>query len=760
MCQFKKRSIALPTEEIRTKDEKAFSRPVVDLVGIVVMLALPYWFLWGVDNHPACGRLVCGIESYLVKLVPCLKTFQGYHAALALMLGFLFTIPVVIFMNRHSQGSKPCSSEPVYTETARWKFSSIIMLIVALGLSGVAGWLARTRGASGSIVAIWVLGILSLLFAAWILDRGFTVRSPMRFDRRDALAIGIIFIFGLIYYSSDLNSWRYWDSGDDTGFFTYARNLDMSGINHPFALDGGVFGHHPVIASVAQRFLMMIAGSGPGFILSTVLAAILGACAFYLFLRELFGRLVSFCSAIFLLSSSLYRLMAHLGMNTNFGIFPMLMGSTLLLQAVRKRRYFPAAVGGVLIGLGFYLHISAVFGLLPVAIIPFTGNSARVKRQLILIFFLGVAVVLLPALLDNSGLLDPFFKQTIINSVKQDKIETYFGGRLSGNITHILWGCLFPMAAGYHLPESYQMRLHAGPILGPVTGGLFMLGFVGLFYDLRRHKLAWVVLIITGVIILGCGGLQFNDPVHVNRITLLLPVFVLLAAFGLQKLETWYSSGVSNKWTLFYIFSGFLLFFELAGSAYHLQITIPKKYQHYSYINFAAYVLQSTETDKNVYWSVPWVSGKVELRAKTKKAVKGVFWTLMKAGVKKSSDNFLKDHTEIRGGGHRMHQLTMENLHESPLASGYLIVNFRSQSQVRLREELIRQGYSVTLQPKLKLAASDRWQAFYVTTGKSDGSLLENRSAKKRPDLYFRPINQSRHRFSKLLISSSIIAKT
>jgi 4-amino-4-deoxy-L-arabinose transferase-like glycosyltransferase len=420
----------------------------------------------------------------------------------------------------------------------------------------------------------WTCYLASLLLFLAALDMLFG--GPEGDTRRFAFSRWIVLpglvILGLalfmrLYRFETVPFGTWWDEADIGLKALQLLQVPGSGLAtidyHPNAL------HYPYFVSLAFRLLgvgtLSIRALSVLFGLGTVVVAFLAG-------REAHGTRFGLLLAFFATIARWSVTFSRLGMSTITAPFFALLAIFLLLRARRTQSLPDFAAAGLVVGLGLGLHAS--FRLFPFVVLvflvwwsvaqwlrkPLTQEQKEAWVTSLVIFVLGLGLAAAPVaqyiLRDPDGFTARTAKVSIFSTREEPNLAMAIG---SNTAKHLL---MF----NYQGDRNGRHNLPGAPLLDPITGTLFVLGF-GLALSRLRDptNLLFVVLFFTGL----AGAiltLDFEAP-QAQRAILAMPAVLYFAALAT---EAWWRGLDRSRLGPLAYRAALAALFLVAGLAFYL----------------------------------------------------------------------------------------------------------------------------------------------------------------------------------------------
>lgn len=297
----------------------------------------------------------------------------------------------------------------------------------------------------------------------------------------------------LIYYSWNINSWKFSYVGDEWASYTFAKNIAINNfIINPFSFNG-VYGENGVLGSIYQAIFLKILGfSNFAWRFSNIFLIIPITIFFYLWIKQSINKQIALISTVILQSSFYLANFFKIGYINPQALTLFIINLYLAnkcIQAKEKKWFF---LLGIMLGVAFYIYIGPI---IPFLIWPYLlqllskGGFKQAFRNSFFII-LGYILLLLPALIQLSTWNGPA-KKTFLHREFTDNNQIFV------NIYHNF--LLF-----YKNYDYFYNHFVAGPYLDLVTGILAFIGIVLILFNLRKLPFLQILLsYISTCIIIG-----------------------------------------------------------------------------------------------------------------------------------------------------------------------------------------------------------------------------------------------------------------
>jgi hypothetical protein len=403
---------------------------------------------------------------------------------------------------------------------AFWKRNGEFWIALLLAFLAI---IAVLVGLAGQPQILWATAALSILAMA----------NLWRFRRRVPLIFWIVSL-ALMVYTININGW--WTSvvGDEFDFFNVAQRLtEKTGVFELgrvlFKADG-VFGTHPYFSSILQAISMKFLGAENfGWRFSNALLCALSVGLLYSFLTTFISKRLSLIAAFLLAVSSYVMSFGKIGYNNLQALFALTLVLAAAGWALRSKLPLAFASLGSAVALCFYVFPAALY-VVPVPFLllalydpPLTRATA--KRWAVT---LAVAAALISPLL-----LQPDYWQAKIAGTLFNRTDLFQS--LDAALQHFATNILYAFLSPFYIPE--ESHFVASSYLDPLTAALFLIGFCLLLYQMRRQRFAIFTLLTFVFFLFSVGASHDRGTPPNTRMFLFLPLFALIAAWGLVWIE-------------------------------------------------------------------------------------------------------------------------------------------------------------------------------------------------------------------------------
>jgi hypothetical protein len=397
----------------------------------------------------------------------------------------------------------------------------------------------QTHGRFLLDVVLLILALCAALYATFGNDKPdlifyvLLVLAAINFLRHRKItpAIFWVSIASLVALTWNLDSWHYVVIGDEYSFFTEVLNLlDQRSawelINTTFH-GTFVYGTHPYFSSYIHDFFMKLFDNRNfGWRFSNPFLVACSLPFFYYFFKTFVPRKIAMTTVVLLGFSHYLLSFSKIGYNNLQALFAMGLVLASVAWALQSMQPIAFSATGLAIGICFYLYPAALYVVpLPVLglliFMPPT-NRASLKRWARMIVSAVLLVYPLAA--------QPKYWEAKIPG-------TFFYTEASNSmgmlVQNILRNTLYSALSFLHIPE--QSHYVTTGYLDPLSGVFVVIGFVLLMKAIfQRDRSALFLALSFLMMFFMVGATHGRNFPTTTRMFLLLPWFILFAAFGLE----------------------------------------------------------------------------------------------------------------------------------------------------------------------------------------------------------------------------------
>jgi hypothetical protein len=433
------------------------------------------------------------------------------------------------------------------------------------------------------LAPIWLVALLLVMIAAWLIDRWHKVSLSPGLQWTDYIYIGGLTLAALIIGTYRLGQMPSSLMGDEGTFWEIARSI-ATGEYKPDFFGFGVYSY-PIVSSIFQASILKTLGMTLwSWRFASVLAGIAAVIPTYLIAREMFNRRVAIVASGVLIATPYLIAFERLGYNNTQAIFPVALNLYLLYIALKRSSLFYTLSSGVVAGLGFYTYTAARLGLFTSAILfaaivvqrlvasmrqrvsSKEGDAQKDTASLGTVFILGGIFLLGLSLTAAPHLV--FGNVVSPDSLSHKMVESIFPNvdyALDKFSSDELYRDYDPIDIGterlFYRPDLYARLLTRGiirsflvfhhkdlvtehyidaPLSGPYAGIFYLLGLSIAIAGSRRKSLFLLsVWFIAGVLLL--SGINTFPPRH-QHLVAVIPATSILIALGMVMVADFFAS--------------------------------------------------------------------------------------------------------------------------------------------------------------------------------------------------------------------------
>jgi 4-amino-4-deoxy-L-arabinose transferase-like glycosyltransferase len=433
--------------------------------------------------------------------------------------------------------------------------------LLALPLPLYVSWLAATTARSDPATADYTLA-LGLWLAAIALFVGLLMpwNRVLSWAASPSLravpwpevgAVCLLTAVALIIRAVNLETEPNPYSGDEANFALQALRMERGEVDNIFTTHVP-FAQPSLFAAIIN---LSFKAFGTGVLSSRLVAVVFGVATIplaYLLLREAFGRSVALVGTAFLAVYDLHVHWSRLSMNNITGPFIAVLALYFTARAVRTRSALDFGLAGAASALSLYSYVGA--RVVPIVVGVWLGYAAltnlRAWKSYAVgagVLVVGFVVVALP-----QGLL--YWEHHSDFLASQQWANIFASGWLADEASvrnqsqaRIL---LDQFREGFGVLTVYGERYHhynsGVPLVGTLSGALFVLGGVYSLFRLRRPEYLGLLSLLVLTVLLG-AALATPPPSSARLVTIIPAVaaFVGLGAVGVARFMAWWRPWLS-----------------------------------------------------------------------------------------------------------------------------------------------------------------------------------------------------------------------
>ncbi len=351
--------------------------------------------------------------------------------------------------------------------------------------------------------------------------------------RRDVPPIFWIMNLAMIGFCLELNDWWTVAQGDEYVFHTQAWNManlmSYQELGKYVFSSTGVGGRYPYFPSIIQTVFMKFLGTeGFGWRFSNVYLCTLSVGLFYYFCRTFLSKKISLITAFLFASSSCIMSFSKIGYDNLQALFAMTLVLAVTTWALRSGWQLAYVCLGTAIALCFYVYPAALFVVpLPFILLFLYGRPLKkdtIKKWALMVL---VWVAFLFPLIIQPGYWVGKVAGTFFNQPKLLETSGSLFSHFAWNLFYSLFEFLYVFAESHFITSSY---------VDPLTGACLLVGLPVLVFQARKQRFPWFILFAFFYFVLTIGATHDrNSPPH-TRMFMLLPIYVLIAGWGITWL--------------------------------------------------------------------------------------------------------------------------------------------------------------------------------------------------------------------------------
>jgi hypothetical protein len=385
-----------------------------------------------------------------------------------------------------------------------------------------------------SIVAILV-GYFSQpqLFWATLVILILAMANLWRFRQQVPLIFWVISL-AMIVYTININGWWTAAVGDEYDFhilaWKLAEKISYRELGDVLFQANGANGTHPYFSSFLQAISMKFFGHDNfGWRFSNPYICSLGVGLFYLFCKTFVSKRLSLVAAFLLAVSSYVMAFGKIGYNNLQALFALTLVLAIAAWVLRSQHLLAFACLGSALAFCFYTFPAALyviplpFLLLALYFPPINRRAAKQWMIMIAVFLALIFPLMLQPIYWETKVAGTFFNQPRLLQSFPVILE-HFGS----NILYAFFSYLYISSESHFVASSY---------LDPLTSALFLIGFYLLIFQNRRQRFAIFILLSYIFFIFVIGASHDRDAPPNTRMFMLLPLYTLIAAWGLIWIE-------------------------------------------------------------------------------------------------------------------------------------------------------------------------------------------------------------------------------
>jgi len=354
----------------------------------------------------------------------------------------------------------------------------------------------------------------------------------------DLFLAGVLAAVVIWVATREITDWYFAWIGDEGAFFLAARYLAQGGTLNIFDLTN-VYETHPVADTFYQSVFLRIFGQDiVGWRLAEVAVTAITSILIYVVVvslvpnssrtRTMGVRLPAAIGALALGSSAFTMAFCHIGYNNLHAmVLPVLVMLVLSLLARRPRAVYLLVLGWIL-GFCLYTFLAAILTWIVLAAYLLLGiRRAPLRPQItaMILVAVGFATVVLPVIVTDPAQLLAGYENSHSVGLGSSAFQMQSGARGLARTIITFW----------HNDQWFR-HFVAGPLLGPVAGGLAIIGLVAACFVQRRSPGDRFLLLWFFIPIVIIALTNYTDVPSFTRLHFVMPAAALLASRGAMVL--------------------------------------------------------------------------------------------------------------------------------------------------------------------------------------------------------------------------------
>jgi hypothetical protein len=351
----------------------------------------------------------------------------------------------------------------------------------------------------------------------------------IRFIRRIHPMYWIVSL-AIFVFSYDLASWWTSTVGDeftglDLGRY-YGQIASVSVLAEKLFSAQGAYGIVPAFTSYVQGFFMRFLGSDIfGWRFGNPYLCAIAVALFYYFFRTFVSRRTALVAALLMAASEYIMSFGRIGYANIHSLFAMCLVLGAAAWALRTGRMLAYAAVGASIAFCFYIYPGALYAV-PLPLLLLLLYAPPVNRQALQrwgLLVLTCLMIIFPLFLQPAYWVEKLPGTFYANpEILATSTSAVF--HVESNLLYSFFSYLYIVQESHFIAVSY---------LDPVSGILFIVGFFLLVTKSIRRRFSLFLLLGFAELLLLVGTSHASPCPPNTRMYLLIPWFVMFAAFGL-----------------------------------------------------------------------------------------------------------------------------------------------------------------------------------------------------------------------------------
>ncbi len=229
------------------------------------------------------------------------------------------------------------------------------VIIAVLYCMQASMYLAEKAYLLQGIIWLVIVAMMGYYFYRADRDKGIAIIESGLLEPGERRNLFIFTAVMAVVYLWDFGSWKYAFIGDEYAFYDGALGVANGSIPLRFFYETGVYGDHPVLASIYPGVLMKIFGTGLfGWKINSAIIPPLTIIPLYLWAKLVFNKRVAMITAVAFAFSAAMLAFSHIAHDVIHPVLPFVVSLLFIELAMRKNSSFWSFAAGVVLALGCY----------------------------------------------------------------------------------------------------------------------------------------------------------------------------------------------------------------------------------------------------------------------------------------------------------------------------------------------------------------------------------------------------------------------
>lgn len=431
---------------------------------------------------------------------------------------------------------------------ADWKVNADFYLALLIGHLGIVGLMVGLYGKPDllwSAIVLFVLAGVNL----W----RFRGRVPW---------IYWIALLALVGFCLEINGWQTAVVGDEYNFLLTAINMadrmNYRELGNYIFLSDNLGAKYPFFPSVIQAISMKFMGSENfGWRFSNVYLCALSVGFFYYFCRSFLAKKISLIAAFLFASSSYVMSFSKVGYDNLQALFALSLTLAMVAWTIRSQSKLAFASLGTALALCFYVYPAALYVVpLPLIFLFFYYSPFEKQRAVNWGIMFSVWLALIFPLMLQPGYWHGKVAGTLFNQPTLVQTASALINHFVSTLVYSLLSYLYIFNESHFITSSY---------VDPLTGAFFLIGLPVLVFQAKRQRFPLFILFTYFFFVFVVGTTHDRDFPPNTRMFLLIPIYALIAAWGISWAWEQIKSitTLSQRFSTIFISLFFILVFSL-----------------------------------------------------------------------------------------------------------------------------------------------------------------------------------------------------